>query len=193
MRLFSNYTRKSKSFIILVVRKIRTKIKKQFYLFFNDGLRIDGHVHFGSNLFISTTDDGVIEIYDDVYISDNVRIIAKSGKIKISSGTFIGPGVVIVAHNSIYIGENSLIAEYCTIRDQSHILDKGIIKEAGMAVEAINIGSDTWIGAKATILKGVTVGDAAVIGANSVVNRSMDGGKIYAGSPAKFIKERIVE
>ena len=49
------------------------------------------------------------------------------------------------------------------------------------------IGQDVWIGAKATILRGVAVGDGALIGANSVVTHDVPPGAIVAGSPAVVI------
>ena len=55
------------------------------------------------------------------------------------------------------------------------------------------IGHDVWIGCSSTILRGVTVGDGAVVGANSVVTRSVPDYAIVAGSPAKVIKYRFEE
>ncbi|MDE6144954.1 MAG: sugar O-acetyltransferase, partial [Muribaculaceae bacterium] len=50
------------------------------------------------------------------------------------------------------------------------------------------IGKNAWIGAGATILPGVTIGDNAIIGAASVVTKNVPADTIVAGNPAKFIK-----
>lgn len=55
------------------------------------------------------------------------------------------------------------------------------------------IGNDVWIGANSTILRGVIIGDGAVIGAGSVVTRSVPPYAIVAGNPAKIIKYRFEE
>ena len=53
----------------------------------------------------------------------------------------------------------------------------------------IRIGNDVWIGMRSIILKGVTIGDGAVIAAGSVVTRDVPAGTLYGGNPARFIKE----
>ncbi|MDB5272140.1 MAG: hexapeptide repeat-containing transferase [Chitinophagaceae bacterium] len=53
------------------------------------------------------------------------------------------------------------------------------------------IGNDVWIGCNSTILRGVTIGDGAVVGANSLVNKNVEPYTIVVGSPAKVIKHRF--
>ncbi|WHY55226.1 CatB-related O-acetyltransferase [Peribacillus simplex] len=53
------------------------------------------------------------------------------------------------------------------------------------------IGNDVWIGANSTVLRGVTIGDGAVIGANSIVTKSVPPYAIVAGNPARIIKYRF--
>lgn len=55
------------------------------------------------------------------------------------------------------------------------------------------IGNDVWIGCNATILRGVTIGDGAVIGANSLVNKEVPPYAIVGGSPARILKYRFAE
>lgn len=59
--------------------------------------------------------------------------------------------------------------------------------------ERTHIGNDVWIGAGCIIKQGVTIGDGAVIGANSFVNKDVEAFAIVAGSPAKLIKYRFDE
>ena len=55
----------------------------------------------------------------------------------------------------------------------------------------VSIGNHVWIGAEAIILKGVTIGDGAVIGAGSVVTRDVESCAIVVGNPARVIKRNI--
>ena len=57
-----------------------------------------------------------------------------------------------------------------------------------MRVAAIRIGDNVWIGAKATITRGVTIGDNAVVGANAVVTRDVPENAVVGGVPAKVIR-----
>lgn len=60
----------------------------------------------------------------------------------------------------------------------------------GETSKSVIIGNNVWIGAKATILLGITIGDNAIIGANSLVNKDVPEGAIVGGVPAKVIRMR---
>jgi len=109
--------------------------------------------------------------------------------ITIGSNTFIGQGSIIVSKSCIKIGDNCLIAEQVTIRDQNHIVAPDIlVRESGFEVRAIEIGDNVWIGAKACILAGVTIGSGSVIGAGSVVTKDIPSHSIAVGNPARVIR-----
>jgi acetyltransferase-like isoleucine patch superfamily enzyme len=112
--------------------------------------------------------------------------------INIGPHVTINSGCVIVAHAGITIGRDCLIGEYVSIRDANH----GIATSRPMRVQphdaaAIRIEDDVWIGRGSVILKGVTVGRGAVIGANSVVTKDVAPMWIVAGAPAREIRCRM--
>lgn len=108
-----------------------------------------------------------------------------------------------------YIGYNCLITKatigrYCSIADNvsigpgehdvkrastSSLFYKSPYEE--LTKDEIIIGNDVWIGVNSVIRRGVKIGDGAVIGANSFVNKDVPAFEIYAGTPAKFIKNRF--
>lgn len=93
----------------------------------------------------------------------------------------------IIAFKLIEIGESSLIGAGCLICDSDmHEIPLGI----GTSVQSapIHIGRNVFIGANCTILKGVSIGDGAVIGAASLVCHDIPAGALAAGNPAKVIK-----
>lgn len=123
----------------------------------------------------------------------DTEIVAKSARLDIAEGTFVGPWCTIVATCGISIGRNCLIAERVTIRDHDHAIraESGIaIKDAGMNSAPIVIGEDVWIAAGAVVLKGTTIGRGAVVAANAVVTRDVADYEIVGGVPAKRIGER---
>jgi acetyltransferase-like isoleucine patch superfamily enzyme len=103
----------------------------------------------------------------------------------------IGRGCVIAAKKLIRIGKYTQIGPYCQINDQDHGFARGeLIMNQLAIIEPVIIGEDCWFGSGVRITKGVTIGDGAVIGAGSVVVRDIPAYQIWAGVPAKYIKER---
>ena len=94
----------------------------------------------------------------------------------------------LIANVGIEIGEGSLIGAGCLICDSDmHEVPLGSGKAVSKA--PIIIGKDVYIGARCIILKGVTIGDGAVIGAGSVVSKSIPAGALAAGNPATVVRQ----
>ena len=84
-----------------------------------------------------------------------------------------------------------MIGEFATIRDANHGTEAGkTVHSQSHKAEAIQIGKDVWIGRGVAILPGVNIGDGSIVGANSVVTKSIPAGMIAVGSPANVIKKR---
>jgi acetyltransferase-like isoleucine patch superfamily enzyme len=93
----------------------------------------------------------------------------------------------IIAYQGIHIGEGSLIGAGSLLCDSDmHEVPLG----SGLPIKSapIRIGKNVFVGANCTILKGVTIGDGAVIGASSVVTRDIPGQSLVAGNPATIIR-----
>ncbi len=147
----------------------------------------------GRSVFLQATDGGEIVIEPGVTIGTGSRLVAQGGKLAVGKNSFIGPGCVLVCKAGLTIGDDVLIAEYVTIRDQEHRYPIGQkIRESGFDCAPIIIHADVWIGAKASVLKGAHISTGAVIAAHSLVRAGAGVAEntVVAGVPAKFIKVR---
>jgi acetyltransferase-like isoleucine patch superfamily enzyme len=100
-------------------------------------------------------------------------------------GGYANNGAAIVCFGEISIGRDVAIGPEVFIRDS----DSHRISGSGRSsTEPIRIGDRVWIGARAVILKGVTIGDGAIVAAGSVVTKDVAPGTLVAGVPAKFIR-----
>lgn len=158
-------------------------IKYPFYHPVNSGAIELGH-HFTCNSVIRSNSLGVIQPCIFNVCSPNSEIII---------GNYVGiSGSTINATESITIGNNTLIGSGCLISDtDSHPINPDIrLTNCNQNVrsEPIVIGNNVFIGARSIILKGVHIGDGAVVGAGSVITKDVPAKTIYAGNPAKFIK-----
>ncbi len=125
-------------------------------------------------------------VCNDMSIHDGCRIsVGKDATLVMGSG-YISMNCEIRCKEFIQIGERVAIAPDVVIRDNdAHQI-------VGSAVsEPIKIGNHVWIGARAMILKGVTIGDNAVIAAGSVVTHDVPPNCLVAGVPAIIKKEKI--
>lgn len=91
----------------------------------------------------------------------------------------------------ITIGDNTLIGHQVVIATINHGLHP--TQRGRHALKPVTIGKDVWIGSGAIILPGVKVGDGAIIGAGSLVNKEVPPGCIVGGNPARIIRHIEME
>jgi len=111
----------------------------------------------------------------------------RGGELVIGDNVFIN-GAIISATTKVTIGNNCKFGPFSMIIDSDfhNVKDHNKDGESGEII----IEDDVWIGAKATILKGVTIGKGSVVAVGSVVTKSIPPNSIAAGVPAKVIKEK---
>lgn len=147
-------------------------------------------------------EDLVIGAY--THIQGNLRVVAPSGRLHIGHHCFVGEGTNIWAQTSIEIGNYVLISHLVDIHDSdSHSLqaderrwDPVNLFERKIEIDftvvkskPVRIEDDVWIGFKASIMKGVTIGRGAVIASGSRVTKDVSPYTLVAGNPARIVRE----
>jgi acetyltransferase-like isoleucine patch superfamily enzyme len=146
-------------------------------------------VRIATNVRLQITDGGVLSVGAGSFVDAGVRLTVKRGKLSIGLRSHIGTGAIIVARNSIDIGNDVLMGEYVTIRDQDHRIDPGVrFSMSGFAESPIVIGNNVWLGSKVTVLRGVKIGSNVVVGANSVVTHDLPDNCVAVGAPARVVR-----
>lgn len=196
--------------IISFLRKFRLKSQLKMM---KDNLQIgDSHFFemFSVNILKPIKDKKYVTIGDNTILDCQILFESSTGEISIGNNVFIGRSTLI-CKSKIEIEDNVFIAGGSCIYDHnSHSLDyrereKDITqqlidyKNGSLFIEnknwdvvdnkPIKICSNAWIGMNCIILKGVTIGEGAIVGAGSVVTKNVPAWTVVGGNPAVVIKE----
>lgn len=142
-----------------------SKIAGLLQLSANSKLIIDGSERIGPGTRLIVLEQGVMQFEGGIVNSDSTLICAKL--IKIGRGTIIGSEVEILDSDFHHIQEES------------------------ENTKPVIIGADVWVGDRATILKGVTIGSGSVVACGAIVTRDVPENTLVAGVPAKVIKNEV--
>lgn len=128
---------------------------------------------------------------DNVAIDEHV-CIKYPERLSIGNNSYIGRNSMIQASGFLEIGNDVIIGPYVKIWSSDHIFDRLdiAIHLQGHSFAKVIIGNDVWIGTNTVILKGISIGDGAVVAAGSLVNKDVPKYAVVAGNPAKVIKYR---
>ena len=117
-------------------------------------------------------------------------IWAPGPRIRIGDRVFLGRGCEFNAQVGIEIGDDSSIASGCKFVDHDH----GTVGETIDALPgrsgAIVLGKHVWLGANVVVLRGVTIGEGAVVAASAVVTKPIPAREIWAGVPARHLRTK---
>lgn len=141
-----------------------------------------------------------IEVGNDCTVmSDcNIRAVRAPGEgsrvpaIRFGDNVYVGHHSCIVAMDGVYLGDGCVVSDYVYINDSNHGIDplQGLImQQATFTKGPVTIGANCFLGYRAIVMSGVTLGEWCIIGANTVVTRSFPPYSMVAGSPARIIRQ----
>ena len=171
------------------------------------GVQFEGKVLFVGRPIISVAANSTLLLGDNVNVTSSLRsnplgcfqpsvlrTMAPGARLVLAKNTGLS-GAVICAQLSVEIGEGTLIGSGAMVIDNDFHADLSLGAGGGARPKArpIKIGRLVFIGARAIILKGVAIGDRAVIGAGAVVTKDVPADHIAAGNPASVFPKRRQE
>lgn len=117
---------------------------------------------------------------------------SKEPGLTIGERVFLGQGAHLSVMRPMKIGNHSLIGAYSYLLTNNHRFDVRTvpIRDQGYIEKPLTVGEDVWIGAHCVIMPGITIGRGAIIGAGSVLTKSVGEYEIWGGVPAKKIGDR---
>lgn len=127
-----------------------------------------------------------------VHLGDENRLRCHEGSLVIGDKCVFGRDNTVNAYLDIEFGEGTIVADWVYVCDFDHITDDihRPIKDQGIVKSPVRIGPDTWIGVKASILRGTIIGKGCVVAAHAVVRGSVAPYSIVGGIPARVLKDR---
>ncbi len=147
-----------------------------------DRIRIGINTHIRGELLIFAY-DGEIQIGDYCYVGEGTRIWS-GDKVIIGNHVLISHNVNIIDSNSHEIKHLERAEGYKSIITNGHPKTKGSI-----LTKPITIHDHAWISFNATLLRGVTIGEGAIVGACAVVTKDVPPWTVVAGNPARIVRE----
>ena len=157
------------------------------------------NIRFGRNVIVEkgcmldATRGTKMRLGDNVIIQQYTQLLNYAGRgISIGDNTTINRYCLLYGRGGLSIGRNCLVGPQCTLVPCEHRFDNLAmnINQQGDTHRGIEIGDNVWLGAHVTVLDGVCIGAGCVIGAGSVVTRSIPPNSVAVGVPARVIRTR---
>ncbi len=127
-----------------------------------------------------------------VHVGDENRLRAHEGTLTIGDKCVFGRDNTVNCYLDIEIGEATIVADWVYVCDFDHVTDdvRVPIKDQGLVKSPVRVGPDVWIGVKATLLRGTTVGRGSVLAAHAVARGAYPEYSVVVGSPGRVVRDR---
>jgi acetyltransferase-like isoleucine patch superfamily enzyme len=155
-------------------------------------LVLDGLAFVGPGSVLQIGDKGRIELGRWAWVGHDCKLRCHEGVISIGAKTVLGQECTISAYQHVSVGRECVIADRVMLIDFDHgvvEVDRPI-RQQGIYKRDVRVGNNVWVGYGACILRGVTVGDNAIIGTSAVVTKDVPANAVVAGVPARVIRMR---
>jgi acetyltransferase-like isoleucine patch superfamily enzyme len=184
----------------MILHRIFRKILSQFWFYYYQRIfknfgkmsRLDRPYMLTSPQCITIGSHVLIRAYSRIEAITSFAGTSYSPNIYIDDGAHIELSAHISAYDSVRIGKRVVLAGHVYLSDHDHgfeDIDTPIMQQPLRSKGPVVIGDDCWLGEGSTVTSGVTLGRHVIVGANSVVVRSVPDYCVVAGSPARIIRK----
>ncbi len=127
------------------------------------------------------------------WIGNDNKLRAHEGQLTLGGKVVMGRDNVVNCYLDVEVGDASILADWIYVCDFDHRFDRldVPIKDQGIVTTPTRIGRDVWIGEKASVLRGVDVGDGSVIASHCLVNADLPPFSIAVGVPVRVVRSRL--
>ena len=170
----------------LALAQVRRKLRH------GSRLITDGLCFIGSDAVLQIGRDGRVELGRWSWVGHGTKIRCHEGVVRIGAKTVVGQECTISAYQHVSIGRECVVADRVMFIDFDHgVVDvETPVRLQGIYKRDVRVGNNVWIGYGACILRGVTVGDNAVVGTSAVVTTDLPANSVSGGIPAKVLRMR---
>jgi acetyltransferase-like isoleucine patch superfamily enzyme len=173
-------------------RLVLRLLRKRFLTTYGRRLQLDGLCFIGPRVTLQIGKTARVELGRWSWLGHGTKIRCHEGVVSIGAKTVLGQECTISAYQHVSIGRECVIADRVMLIDFDHgmVEVERPIRVQGIYKRDTKIGNNVWIGYGACVLRGVTVGDNAVIGTNAVVTKDVPDNAVVGGVPARIIRMR---
>lgn len=135
---------------------------------------------------------GHLELGRWVWVGRGTSIRCHEGFLRVGDKVVFGSSDVVNCYLDVEIGEETILSDWVYITDFDHRFDDPDrpIRVQGIVKSPVRVGPGSWIGEKATILRGTTLGEGSVVGAQTVARGDFPDGSVIVGNPGRVVKRR---
>lgn len=170
----------------LFLRLARLKLR------FRGRLQTDGLAFVGPGVTMEIGPRARVVLGRWSWLGHGCKLRVHEGELRIGAKTVLGQECTISAYQHVSIGRECIVADRVMLIDFDHgtVETERPIRDQGIYKRDVRVGHNVWIGYGACLLRGVSVGDNAVIGSNSVVARDVSANSVVGGVPARVLRMR---
>ncbi|HEY7857267.1 MAG TPA: acyltransferase [Candidatus Nanopelagicales bacterium] len=173
-------------YLVRYLRLLRLRLRRP-------DIVLEGMVFLGRRVTLDARRDyGRLVIGRWVHLGDENRLRVHEGSMRVGDKVVFGRDNTVNCYLDIEIGAASIVADWVYVCDFDHVFsDVSVpIKDQGIIKSPVRIGPDVWVGAKASVLRGATIGHGSVLAAHTVVRGEVPALSVVGGIPGRVLKNR---